>query len=53
MMETREYESNHISMSSSKYPHRRGRKDAKTDGRDWRSADALAHYETVCALWIQ
>lgn len=28
-------------------------KDAKTDGRDWRSADALAHYETVCALWIQ
>ena len=33
--------------------HRRGRKDAKTDGRDWRSANALAHYEAVCALWIQ
>lgn len=52
-MENRQYESNHLSRRSSKYPHRRGRKDAKTDGRDRRPADALAHYEAVCALWIQ
>lgn len=47
------YESNHFSGWSSEYPDRRGREDAKADGRDWRSANALAHYEAVCALWIQ